>query len=297
MKSLIGCLILVSASPVFAQQSCLLKKPTVSKIELSVSADAKSLEEKLKSQGFDCSTPAPSYERGVRCRGKVDGYPEAVNIFIPSQYQEQASVPIAVHFHGHNSSWCEKGTSACHFNMKNGDGDYGKFLTNSGSNQLLVIPESQGHEDTYLSAFKKPEDFEKFLNGVKKGVGVTTWSSLSISSHSGGDVVINKLAQWYEGRSAGETLKKLHSVALFDSLYANRDGIAALPAAMKKNDPNSRFLGSYVVGAGASTTAHMNWLRTKVPASSQWQYKEVKTVHMSIMKDGGMDEYLKDSCE
>lgn len=277
--------------------SCRLKsRQGLTKLELKISGDASEMAATLSAKGFSCDRPAPSYERGVRCRGKLAGYPEAVNIFIPSQFEKKNSLPVALHFHGHNTG-CERGTPECHFNVSNGDGDYGKFLTDSGANTLLVMPESQGRDDTFKNYFKKPQDLDHLMDAVKETVGIQSWDSLSLSSHSGGDAVMERLARWYESGQKGALLQKLQSVALFDSLYADREGIALWPAAMKKENPSSRFLGSYVVGPGASTVKHMKWLRARVPDTEQWQFREVRSSHMAIMKEGGMSDYLRDSCK
>lgn len=270
----------------------LQSQKNLQKIEMKMSSGSEALAAQLKAQGFRCDSPPPSFERGYRCRGMIEGYPQSVNIFIPPHFEKRKSQPLALHFHGHNQNPQDP---EVHFNVKNGDGDYGKMLALSGANTLLIIPESLGKDSTYKDYFKKTEDLDRLLKGVESKTG-TTISSLSLSSHSGGDRTMDRLASWYISGHKGDYLGKTQSIALFDSLYGQREALARWPQALKEVSSQSRFLGSYVVGPADSTSRHMKWFKTKVPTTDQWKYREVKTSHMSIMRDGGFSDYLRETC-
>jgi len=259
------------------------------RIELKVSSDAEQMASQLSRLGFRCTDPAPSYDRGYRCRGKISSYPEPVNFYIPPGYKKETAGPLAMHFHGHNING--RSDASVHFNIQNGNGDYGKMLANSGTNTLLIIPESLGNCETYADYFKAPRDLDKFMQEIESTTGRSI-SSLSFSSHSGGDRTMDRLAVWYQSNNRGEYLGRTKNIALFDSLYANSEALARWPQALKNEVPISKFLNSYVVGSGASTIKHMQWLRTKVPLTEAWKYREVRTQHMSIMRDGGFSDFL-----
>jgi hypothetical protein len=258
------------------------------KIVLKFSDDAIALAQTLTKQGFKCNSPKATFERGYRCRGTVTGYPQPVNIYIPPQFQKRSQVPLALHLHGHN--FIDPESSAVHFNISSGNGDYGKMLAKSGANSLLVIPESLGNCDTYKNYFKKPTDLDQLLKSVEEKTGLGT-SRLSLSSHSGGDRTMDLFASWYLSGNPGEALAKTQNIGLFDSLYGQRKSLAAWPGALRTNDPSSQFYCAYV--AAGSTAKHLNWLKQQAPPSEKQRYRPVRTEHMSIMRDGGFSEYLK----
>jgi len=244
-------------------------------------------------KNFNCTLT--SVESGYRCRGKLPSYPEAVNIFIPVQIQDISI--LALHFHGFNIC----GNSECHFNLLTGDGDYGKFLSRKTNSTLLIIPESTGKIATYLNHFQNPESFDTFVLDIQKILGITTFSRLKISSHSGSDKLMERFASWEvspTNSTSSHFLKKVYAVALFDSFYEYRKSFPMWISKLARENPNFYFLGSYVHNSSTdrqNAFMYMQWLQTALPESSQIQYIDVRTTHFGIMKNGKMSEFLRDT--
>lgn len=283
----------------WAADSCQNKSGQLSKLPVECDEAARQAQI-LEHQGFDCSTPSPSNERGYRCRGAISGYPLPINIFIPASYQSSPSTPIALHFHGHSPDCSqikdevkkEKCDPSAKVHFTSGEStNYGSFATKAGFKGLFVMPESIGKDDTFKQFFTKQEKLNSFLKQVQEKAGLNSISSLSISSHSGGDTVINQISNWYNNEPRGEYLGKLKAVGLFDSLYKisehSRDGIKDLPGDL--------YLYSALV-KGGSTQKHNDWLKANARAKEKWIFQEEKNAtHMGMLKDGRMEKFLINS--
>ena len=245
----------------------------------------------LSHKNFNCVLT--SMESGYRCRGKLPIYPEPLNVFVPLQIQSVSI--LALHFHGFNIC----GSSECHFNLKNGDGDYGKFLSQKSRQTLLVIPESAGKITTYLNYFQSPQIFDAFVQEIQIALGISNFTQLKISSHSGSDKIMERLASWEISTQLlpSQCLKKVQAIALFDSFYEYRKSFPVWIKKLTKENPDFYFLGSYVHNSPTdrqNAYMYMQWLQTILPATSQIHYFDIRSTHFGIMKDGEMSEFLRD---
>lgn len=83
---------------------------------------------------------------------------------------------------------------------------------------------------------------DRLLLGIEQVTDIKI-SELSLSSHSGGDSTMDRLASW----------------------------------------ANTKQSSAYF----------MQWFKTRNPPSANFEYREVKTQHMAIMKDGGLTDFLR----
>lgn len=251
----------------------------------------------LKNKSFSCVLTSEA--NGYRCRGKLAIYPDFINYFIPVNVENPITT-LAIHFHGFNIC----GTTACHFNLKDDSGNYGKFLSQKSRHSILVVPESQGNITTYSNYFKSPIIFDSFVNEVISAVQNTylvNFEDFKISSHSGSDRLINLFGKWQttlKPENQSQVLQKVNSIALFDSLYAYREHIPVWISKLAITNPKFRFLGSYIHNSPIDRNNayfYMQWLQQIMPPTLQIEYYDIKnSSHFGVMRDGYMSSFLQD---
>ncbi|KHD87709.1 MAG: hypothetical protein OM95_12860 [Bdellovibrio sp. ArHS] len=261
--------------------------------------------EKLTAAGWTCDSRTQEV-RGTRCRGAIPGYPQKVNIYIPRSLQ-QAALSVNLHFHGYNLDRPQD--IQRHFNMKNGDGDYGAFLARSQASSLLVIPESTGNGKDYSSFLGSAKQVNEFLAKIAKVSG-TENQKWSMSGHSGAGKVINQILSDRRSLRPG-----LNSIALFDALYGPHENIQKWVRENRAAKKKFILFDSYISGLypDGKALANDTWskeykriLGGKTITVNQEisedvtyldLYKErhldVMSRHMAIMKNGRMDAFLR----
>lgn len=158
------------------------------------SFDSSRFADRLRALKFSCTEKSPGMS--FVCRGKLEGYPEPVRIYIPSSYREDSS-RLALHFHGNNPAKSPRDNSV-HF--VDGRADFEQWLSDSGSDYFLVVPESIGATNTYDSLFssRSPKEsarnFDHFIDGIEELKGGRI-EEISLSAHSGGYRAIGALGQ------------------------------------------------------------------------------------------------------
>lgn len=267
---------------------------------------ASRISERLKSSGFSCDSSRVDV-RGIHCRGNVEGYPQKVNIYIPAQVSD-ADLSLSLHFHGYNLE--EPQNIQRHFNLQNGDGDYGLFLARSKANSLLVIPESMGNGKDYYSSLGSSAKVNQFLERISS-LTETKASKLTLSGHSGAGKVIHQILS-----QGGSALKpSLKAVGLFDALYGPHENIQKWIREKRASEEKFIFYDSYISGLYPDGKVLSNDMWSKeykrlLPGSTlsstgavplgvsyydipKKRAEAVMPPHMAIMKNGGMDRFLQ----
>ena len=205
------------------------------KTSRAYSPDGMTLVAFLKSRGFNCNYEKPSSSKGHRCIGKLKGYPDKVNIYIPPYFDGKKTFSTAYHIHGFRLG----GSQHWSHPFRKDYGEYGKYLTQSKKNALLIVPEGQGKNKTHKNVFgnkTKTARFFKAVEGVISAAGFPQASSspIALSGHSGAYDVMNRMAPHF-GKKGLPSLDRIHGVALFDSMYGYRPNISRLFYGVKKN--------------------------------------------------------------
>ena len=218
----------------------------------SNSSDNISIIENLRSSGFECSYPTPiptpkprtvgetismtetdteiTEKLSIRCIGRVDRdiYPLDISIFIPYAFQVDTSLHLVLHMHGFLVKPIEEDV----FNRFN----FEQKLEEAHINAILVVPESEDKEKTYLDQWRNNSTkFDVFLNGLvnlfrqTKVISDSTLPDIdvirqiTITGHSGAFRPIAHLYD-YQGIYSG----KIKAIGLFDAMFSSSDLIVPL---------------------------------------------------------------------
>jgi hypothetical protein len=204
------------------------------------SPDATLIASQLATMSFDCHFAPVSVARGYRCRGRIAGYSQPVNIYVPPSLHRDRVFTIAYYFHGFT------GDTAPDMTYDYPDGDFASFVAASGKNVVLVIPESLGKDKTYaveLGTAAKWNDFLTHTEGVLAAAGLTTTLATPrlVSGHSGAYVQLAHLGDW-AGSGASPALKSLRGVGLFDTNYGYRAGIVTIMDVACRNGASAALI-------------------------------------------------------
>lgn len=281
MKSLFLVLILFNVKS-FAQ-SC---KPALGNLAAIASTactnDSLEMVAKLKNQSFRCdSFSETSLKRGILCVGKISPYSQAVRVYVSPKFKKKSDTTINLHLHGHRLNGID--TFQTLGNDTNGVGDYGARLVESGSTDLLVIPESTGSCLNYDTELTNPVKMKEFLSTLEKTTGLDK-PSYRLSSHSGGARSLNKilLAGSFDGR--------VKSIGLFDAIYQEQKGVIKFLEASPKN----KVTVAYLAG-GTTQNQTAGFLSSTQNMKNQVQvfpFSKAKSTHMNIMNQGQFSKFL-----
>lgn len=234
---------------------------------------------KLESQGLKCKKDKAVFE----CVGKTKCSPQAVHFY----GGEKLAAPkqMHVHFHGHNITGEGAKALALHYDTATGNGDFAKFLRDSGtSDTLLIVPESTGKVDTYTALTATADSTSNFFKCLRD-VSADSMTKLSLSSHSGSDRILDQIFRFQKDLTKISDFD-IKGIGLFDSLYSARPQLYAL-----KQKSDFPFWNAYV--AGGSTQSQQNLLQ-RVPASKNFKDMPLtRTGHMEAMKNGDFAGFLK----
>lgn len=202
--------------------------------------------ERLKARGFVCLDPALDPNSARRCVGKIPGYPKKVAVYIPVQYDPEKSDPTLVtHLHGDVVDSSFEATLARY--------RLGTELHRSGTDKLLVVPESSNICDTYRQHLSTGAQFNAFQNHLKDlfqevglfqkdpGPGTLTHE---ITGHSRaylpiGNILKSACAPGVPA-SLSSSCVRVRQVALFDSIFCGSrnlqdPGAEAAPGTFNEN--------------------------------------------------------------
>jgi hypothetical protein len=181
--------------------------------------------QRLKARGFVCLNSARDPNSARRCVGKIPGYPKKVAVYIPVKYPiDQTDPTVVTHLQGDAVDASFEGTLARY--------RLGDELHRSGSDKLLVVPESINKCDTYREHLSTGEQFNAFQNQLKglfQEVGLFRKDpelrgiTRELTGHSRAYLPIGNILRNACGpgvsASSGSPCVQLKQVALFDSIY------------------------------------------------------------------------------
>lgn len=281
MKYIILTLILISVKS-FAQ-SC---KPVAGNLAAIAATactnDSLEMIDQLKSQGFQCDPHSEtSLKRGVLCTGKIASYSQPVRIYVSPHFKKKSDTAINIHLHGHRLNGID--TFQTLGKDMSGFGDYGARLVESGSTDLLVIPESTGACLNYDTEFTNPSKMKDFLSTLEKTTGLDK-PAYRLSAHSGGARSLNKILL------AGSLDGRVKSIGLFDAIYQEQKGVIKFLQASPKN----KVTVAYLVN-GTTQNQTTGFLSATQTVKSQLQifaFDKNKSTHMNIMNHGQFTKFL-----
>jgi hypothetical protein len=259
---------------------------------------------RLESLGFKCENAS---KRRQMCRGKVESYPLPVRIYVPTD--QRPGPGIAFHFHGNNIGPGGPQDSSIHF--KNGAGDFGAWLDEADSRDILVVPESRGKTTTYDSIFRRDslketaKNFSLLLRDLENLAG-QSFSKIAISGHSAGYRAIGALGLARAADPSSE-LNRVSTIGLFDAVYGRTAELVSWIPHLKSR--SGVFYCVYAehggtVNQGPGDQRAMNeWLEKNeglIPVShakgkttSGLSVTTTTAEHMDVLKDGRFSDYLR----
>ncbi len=268
------------------------------------SAQETNLTARLESLGFKCASV--SLQRQM-CRGKVESYPEPIRVYIPKD--KPLGRKISLHFHGNNIGPGGPRDSSVHFT--GGSGDFGLWLDEAESTDLLVIPESLGNTKTYDSIFRRDslkdtaKNFSHFLGDLENIAG-RSFAEIAISGHSAGYRAIGALGL-ARAADPNSELNRVTAVGLFDAVYGRTAELVSWIPHLKSR--GGVFYCVYVENGGTVTQgpgdqrALNEWLKKNeglLPAPrvlgepmSTMSVRTTNAAHMAVLKDGRYSDYLR----
>lgn len=212
----------------------------------------------------------------------MTGYSQPIDIYIPALFDTDAPFSLAYHFMGY---WT---TSAYNpFTAENGD--YGAYLSASGRNALLILPESTGSDSTYAKDLNTSTKLNGFFHTVeallqRAGVDADDSTPLVLSGHSGAYVELGLIGSWAAARSV-PALASVRGFGLFDCGYGYRAGLEQILTAMRAGSTAAYFV-AYNPDNSAGKKSTMQKLEKDLGASSEVKFIENKNItHMSFMKN------------
>jgi len=173
----------------------------------------------LKAHGFTCLDSSHDLHSARRCVGRMKGYSKKVAIYIPIHYPVNQNPPTLItHFQGwtYHSSF-EETLAAYHL---------GNELHASGTNKLLIVPESEGKCDTYRNELSSSDQFARFNQEVQnllRASGLIPEAMpgkepiQEITGHSGAYFPIGNILR--------DASLKVRRVSLFDAAYCSSPGL------------------------------------------------------------------------
>lgn len=187
----------------------------------AMASDATNVAQKITQMGFKCD--------GLHCRVRVENYSMPVEIFISPRFQRNRPLLLAYHLHGW---WLNPKSSP----FDGADGDFGKFLGDSGVNAVMIIPQSKGKNETYATELGTALKMNAFIDRIENllrnaGVPSALSTPRSLSGHSGAYVQMGLMGTW-AASSEVAALKSLRGFALFDSAYGYRAGLVEVMQVM-----------------------------------------------------------------
>jgi hypothetical protein len=213
---------------------------------------------RFEALGFRCAGPDPA--RGLRCIGKLPGYPKPVSIFIPPHFSAAAQANVILHLHGFTL-----GNSA--ESEVFGRYDFGSYLAKAQVNAILVVPESDDRVATYNSlwsddAAATSKNLTAFVDQLStllsstglvqagatgRGAPADAIGALVITGHSGAYRPIANLSQ-----AVGPYADKVRAVGLFDASYDLAPRLAEW--ALRLGASGGLFVDAFVGGSPTDAT-------------------------------------------
>lgn len=239
----------------------------------------------LSNLGMTCVLKVGVYQ----CRGKISGYSEPVRVYFKTDMK--APTALKIHFHGHYND--EQGEAAWNYPFSDKYGNYSQMLAESKQQNILVIPESRGKVRTYTNELLTSQQWSAFVTQIETQMGISSKIPISVSGHSGSDVMLNAIGKMCADKSW--ECSRIKSVGLFDANYGQlvngelvgRDGLKSLVKAIALNQGKIYIRDAKSVGLEAANNA-----LTKGVSTSAVDHRVVTTSHMAIMKDGDFSKFL-----
>jgi hypothetical protein len=264
------------------------------------SSEASLLSERLKSFNFTCE--ATNREAAFVCRGRIEGYPEPVRVFIPRGFRAM-SKRLAIHFHGNNSA-SDPRDNTVHF--KDGRGDFLGWLDEADSEHILVVPDSLGSTRTYDTQFPSAApnagaaNFDRLIQSIEELAGMEA-QSIALSAHSGGYRALGAL-----GIADSKRLNQVDAVGLFDAVYGRAPQLITWIPKLKNR--GGLFYVVYVengttLTSGLGDQRELNSLLQRLGVVPK-EYKPgrshtnisvnyTKSAHMDVLKDQKYADFLR----
>lgn len=235
----------------------------------------------LRSLGFACTDPTTPIDKtgklnpengtgqrlSVRCKGHLErnSYPLPISLFIPSTFQINSNLHLILHMHG--------------FLVKPVETDvFGRFsfeqkLESSGINAILVIPESENKEKTYLDQWRNNSArFETFVTALADLFRQTQlvadvsqpnqdiFRHITITGHSG---AFRPIAHLYNYQ--GIYKNKIKAIGLFDAMFSKSTAIVSSLAGWgQRLSQNNGFNGLFVHVSGSRTRDNAGLILNKI---------------------------------
>lgn len=236
----------------------------------SQSLDLNGLKQRIEGldSRFQCENPEP--QNGLRCRIRVEGYPQPISILVPAGYQPEPQADLILHMHG---------------DIVTGDRDrevfgifdFGEMLTSSGQNSIMIIPESSGAGDTYAQfygqgALQFDSVLDRVIGEVLSPSGLIEDStappeeridSITLTAHSGGRRV---LSSWHSMYSSSRYLQRVQNMGLFDASFGGSTTPHLGTVARSLEQRNGVFANFYL--AGSPTEAGSETIRSTYQSGS-----------------------------
>lgn len=239
----------------------------------------------LSNSDMNCELKGVVYQ----CRGKVSGYSEPVRIYFKSDMK--APTGLKIHFHGHYND--EQGEKAWNYPFSEKNGNYAHMLAESTRQNILVVPESRGKVKTYINEIATPPKWSAFVTQLETQMGIRSKIPVSVSGHSGSDVMLNAIGKMCADKSWD--CSRIKAMGLFDANYGRlvngelvgRDGLKSLVNTVVQNQGKIYIRDAKSVGLEA-----VNNVLTKGVAANVVDHRVVITNHMAIMKDGDFSKFL-----
>jgi hypothetical protein len=206
----------------------------------AMASDATNVAVKLTQMGFKCD--------GLHCRVRIADYSMPVDIFASPRLNRNRPLLLAYHLHGW---WLNPNTSP----FDGADGDFGKFLLDSGVNAVMIIPQSKGKNETYANELGSAARMSRFMDRIENllrdaGVPSTSSTPRSLSGHSGAYVQMGLMGTW-AATAEVPALKSLRGFGLLDSAYGWRDGLLNVMDVMCANG-RATYLMAFNPGDGSA---------------------------------------------
>jgi hypothetical protein len=282
------------ATKASAAQRILLKRPGTNY------SDAESLRERLTSWNFQCDPQ--DHQQSFVCKGKVESYPEPIRIYIPKSYKKN-SKRLAIHFHGNNSTSTSRDNSV-HFSDNRAD--FNRWLQESDSDNLLILPDSLGWTKTYDTHFPSSNpaaaasNFDKFIDSIEEATG-SEIHTISLSAHSGAYRTVGALSLAESTR-----LSQIDAVGLFDAVYGRASQLSNWISKLKARGGLFQVVfveNGTTLNSGPGDQRELNSILQRqgvVPreyksgqptASLSLQY--TKSSHMDVLKEQRYTDFLR----
>lgn len=239
----------------------------------------------LSNSNMNCELKGGVYQ----CRGKISGYSEPVRIYFKADMKAPSALKI--HFHGHYND--EQGQKAWNYPFSDKNGNYAQMLAESKQQSILVVPESRGKVRTYINELLTAPKWSAFVTQLETQMGINSKVPISVSGHSGSDVMLNSIGKICADKSWD--CSRIKAMGLFDANYgqlvngelAGRDGLKNLVKTVAQNQGKIYIRDAKSVGLEAA-----NHVLTKGVSAATVDHRVVNTSHMAIMKDGDFSKFL-----